>query len=160
MCPSLAGQVCNKEQLSLRLYGAVFHSDCDKPWAAQTRLFQHNTGVSIKFNCPLSLTHTHTHIYTNAHSLEISDYINRLNREFQVWHGSLSTSSTAYDPRGSVKEMAGLRLGLRLRGRPSLYLETFIGWQSSLLSDAATITGCARELLRRSSFLLMSSQTK
>lgn len=43
--PSLAGQVCNKEQLSLRLYGVVFHSDCDKPWAAQTRLFQHPTGV-------------------------------------------------------------------------------------------------------------------
>lgn len=34
--PLFAGQICNKEQLSWRLYGAVFQSKRDNPWAPQT----------------------------------------------------------------------------------------------------------------------------
>ncbi len=119
-----------------------------------------NTPQGFKQSLYNSPSLTHTRIYTNAHSLKISDYISRLNSEFQVWHVPLSTSSWAYGLGGSLEEMAGLWLGPGLCGRPSLYLETFIGWQSSLLSDTATIIGCVRELLKRSSFSLMSSQTK
>lgn len=45
VCCSHAGQVCNKEQLSLRLCGAVLRSDCDDSWAENSRLFQHPAGV-------------------------------------------------------------------------------------------------------------------